>query len=187
MEQSYERPGSPTVPPQWEPFAWQNPSDTKENFIPGYVNTPSVWLRISPFIRLPYDLIRGSKPLGFQARPFADYADQIEEKTEGYGKAANRIIFATLPRTFYWYLLLRLPSLYFGRVARIFEEADLSLPEIKEMALETAVQGQCVFQAMERSTLPPRYEQLKVTWQSFIDDVMREWQTFNIISVLLLS
>ena len=185
--ESNERSGSPTVPPQWEPFAWQNPSDTKDDFIPGYVNTPSVWLRIGRFIRLPYDLIRGSKPLGFQARPFADYADQIEEKTEGYGKAANRIIFATLPRTFYWYLLLRLPSLYFGRVARIFEEADLSLPEIKEMALETAVQGQCVFQAMERSTLPPRYEQLKVTWQSFIDDVMREWQTFNIISVLLLS
>ena len=93
----------------------------------------------------------------------------------------------TLPKVFYLYLLLRLPSLYFGRVARIFEEADLSLPEIKQMALETAVQGQCDFHAMERSTLSPQYERLKVTWQSFIDDVMREWQTFNLISVLLLS
>jgi len=32
------------------------------------------------------------------------------------------------------------PSLYFSRVARIFEEADLTLPEIKKMALETASQ-----------------------------------------------
>ncbi|KJA14576.1 hypothetical protein HYPSUDRAFT_49018 [Hypholoma sublateritium FD-334 SS-4] len=47
----------------------------------------------------------------------------------------------TLPRQIYLHFLLRLPSLYFSRVARIFEEADLTLPEIKRMALETASQG----------------------------------------------
>ncbi|KAH6916458.1 hypothetical protein BKA70DRAFT_1092400 [Coprinopsis sp. MPI-PUGE-AT-0042] len=30
-------------------------------------------------------------------------------------------------------------------------------------------------------------ESLKPTWEGFIDSVMREWKTFNIISVLLLS
>ena len=47
----------------------------------------------------------------------------------------------TMPREVYLHFLLRLPSLYFSRVARIFEEADLTLPEIKKMALETASQG----------------------------------------------
>ena len=38
------------------------------------------------------------------------------------------------------YVFLRLSSPYFERrVARIFEEADLSFPEIKQMDLETAV------------------------------------------------
>ena len=179
LEHSYERPILPAVPSQQNVFAWQNPqAGLNGDFILNQANNPpSVWLQISRFIRLPYDLIRG---LADQARPGTDDPDE----TEGPGKTA---IFVTLPKVFYLYLLLRLPSLYFGRVARIFEEADLSLPEIKQMALETAVQGQCDFHAMERSTLSPQYERLKVTWQSFIDDVMREWQTFNLISVLLLS
>jgi len=92
----------------------------------------------------------------------------------------------TLPRTMYIYFLLRLPSFYFRRVARIFEDADMTLPEIKKMAIETAVQGQFDFHMMELST-PPQYERLTTTWQTFINDVMREWQTFNIVSVLLLS
>ncbi|TFK25135.1 hypothetical protein FA15DRAFT_591189, partial [Coprinopsis marcescibilis] len=35
--------------------------------------------------------------------------------------------------------------------------------------------------------MPRAYENLKNTWECFIDSVMREWKTFNIISVLLLS
>jgi len=86
----------------------------------------------------------------------------------------------------YLSFLFRLPSLYFGRVARIFEEADLTLPEIKEMAIETAIEGKFDLTTMENGALPPRYASLKATWQSFIDDLMREWKTFNVISVLLL-
>ena len=88
------------------------------------------------------------------------------------------------------HMLLRLPELYFSRVARIFEEADLSLPEIKKMALETASKGKemhSIHMAFETSSVPPAYESLKHTWESFIDCVMREWKTFNVISVLLLS
>jgi hypothetical protein len=96
-----------------------------------------------------------------------------------------------MPREVYLHFLLRLPSLYFSRVARIFEEADLTLPEIKKMALETASQGKNAqfdhIQVFESSNVPPQYERLKSTWESFIDSVMREWKTYNIISVLLLS
>ena len=97
-----------------------------------------------------------------------------------------------MPREVYLHFLLRLPSLYFSRVARIFEEADLTLPEIKKMALETASQGKngpfdIHILESNQNNVPPEYERLKSTWEAFIDSVMREWKTFNIISVLLLS
>ena len=95
------------------------------------------------------------------------------------------------PKQIYLLLLLRLPSLYFSRVARIFEDADMSLPEIKKMALETASQGLTheyeIEMAFESSSVPPAYKRLTSTWEFFIDSVMREWKTFNIISVLLLT
>ncbi|TFK34900.1 hypothetical protein BDQ12DRAFT_761076, partial [Crucibulum laeve] len=98
----------------------------------------------------------------------------------------------TVPGQIYLYFLLRLPSLYFSRVARIFEEADMSLPEIKRMALETASTGKnthfnILHMNVDPHKIPPAYESLKHTWESFIDSVMREYKTFNIISVLLLS
>ncbi|TFK34905.1 hypothetical protein BDQ12DRAFT_656329 [Crucibulum laeve] len=113
-----------------------------------------------------------------------------EEKTEGTWKYIIVFAVRTLPEQVYLHLLLRLPSLYFGRVARIFEEADMTLPEIKKMALETASRGKnAPFANMnfEPENVPPAYESLKHTWENFIDSVMREWKTFNIVSVLLLS
>ena len=46
----------------------------------------------------------------------------------------------TLPRQLYLYFLLRLPYMYFSRVTRIFEEADMSMPQIKQGTLEAAIQ-----------------------------------------------
>ena len=111
---------------------------------------------------------------------------------QGRYRAAATFVGQTLPRQIYLHLLLRLPSLYFSRVARIFEEADLTLPEIKKMALETASRGlPSTFDALTLeagiAAVPPQYEKLKTTWEEFIDSIMREWKTFNIISVLLLS
>ncbi|KIM38313.1 hypothetical protein M413DRAFT_244392 [Hebeloma cylindrosporum] len=117
------------------------------------------------------------------------YYPPSEVSESGYPSRAVTFVVQTMPREVYLHFLLRLPSLYFSRVARIFEEADLTLPEIKKMALETASQGkdaQFDIQAFE-SNVPPQYERLKSTWEAFIDSVMREWKTFNIISVLLLS
>jgi hypothetical protein len=106
------------------------------------------------------------------------------EDSEGYSRLS---FFLSSLSWIYLSFLFQLPSLYFGRVARIFEEADLTLPEIKEMAIETAIEGKFDLTTMENGALPPRYASLKATWQSFIDDLMREWKTFNIISVLLLT
>ena len=69
----------------------------------------------------------------------------------------------------------------------------MSMPEIKKMALEAASgwkdpakdlhQG-FIFDPQE---LSPPYASLQNSWQSFIDSLMREWKTLNVISVLLLS
>ena len=106
-------------------------------------------------------------------------------------EAAVEFWLVAFPKQMYLLFLLRLPSLYFSRVSRIFEEADMSLPEIKKMALETASQGLThefeMQMAFESPSVPPAYKRLTSTWESFIDSVMREWKTFNIISVLLLT
>ncbi|TFK25147.1 hypothetical protein FA15DRAFT_655388 [Coprinopsis marcescibilis] len=101
-----------------------------------------------------------------------------------------RYVAVGIPKEAYNLVLLRLPSLYFSRVARIFEEADLSLSEIKKMALKTASRSKATHLTpfhLETEEIPPVYASLKNTWESFIDSLMREWKTFNIISVLLLS
>ncbi|KAF8886608.1 hypothetical protein CPB84DRAFT_1539785 [Gymnopilus junonius] len=43
-----------------------------------------------------------------------------------------------VPRQLYLYMLLRLPSLYYSRVTRIFEEAQMSMPMIKQGILDAA-------------------------------------------------
>lgn len=102
----------------------------------------------------------------------------------------------TLPRLFYSHCLLRLPSLYHSRVARIFEEAEMTMPEIKKMALEIADQ-EMIHKASRSLTrhwgdhdysIPSSpYEDLKESWESFITSLIREWKTLNLVSVLLLS
>ena len=105
------------------------------------------------------------------------------------GEIAFRFLVTTLPSQIYLYMLFRLPSLYFSRVARIFEEAEMTLPELKKMAIETAlyVQSRVNLSAFELEEAPPQYDRLKTTWGTFIDSILREWETFNIISALLLS
>ncbi|KAH6916440.1 hypothetical protein BKA70DRAFT_1255789 [Coprinopsis sp. MPI-PUGE-AT-0042] len=98
-----------------------------------------------------------------------------------------------IPKEIYTFLLLRLPALYFSRVARIFEEADMTLGEIKKMVLDSAASNvqtrafDAVWYLPKPQQMPPAYDGLTNTWEAFIDSVMREWKTFNIISVLLLS
>ncbi|KAG6900290.1 hypothetical protein C0993_000263 [Termitomyces sp. T159_Od127] len=96
---------------------------------------------------------------------------------------AFNFLWECLPRQVYLHLLLRLPTFYWSRVARIFEEAEMTMPEIENVAL----------QAMGSITIEQLHltgsagANLKVTWETFIDSLLREWKTLNIVSVLLLS
>jgi hypothetical protein len=82
-------------------------------------------------------------------------------------------------------------SLYLSSTsARIFEEVDLSLPRLEEVALAITSQVKNAYfdiQVFESNNVPPEYERLKSTWEAFIDSIMRKWKTLNIISALLLS
>jgi hypothetical protein len=101
----------------------------------------------------------------------------------------------SVPRQLYLHLLLRIPALYFSRVTRIFEDARLSLPDIKRMARAKADQWnpsenfiwQPSMQTPDQMPLPRSLLQFRSSWESFIDSLMREWKTLNVISVLLLS
>ncbi|KAJ7165582.1 hypothetical protein C8R43DRAFT_832680, partial [Mycena crocata] len=58
----------------------------------------------------------------------------LDSDTEEASFAHAKIFFTdTLPRQVYLHLLLRLPSMYFSRVARIFEDAEVSRPDIERM------------------------------------------------------
>ena len=104
-----------------------------------------------------------------------------------HGKVILRYLSVTLPMQIYLLFLLRLPSLYSSRVDCIFEEVDITLPEIKSTVLKLASQGLNRFEIEVAFESSPVHKRLASTWESFIDSVMREWKIFNIISVLLLT
>jgi len=98
----------------------------------------------------------------------------------------------TVPRQIYLNFLLRLPYMYFSRVKRVFEEADMSMPQIKRGILEAAIRlTEPVKDVADAWKLEPvesvQYSRLQDTWQSFIDSLMKEWETLNIVSALLLT
>lgn len=156
----------------------------------------------------------------------------------------------TLPRVIYLHILLRIPSLYFSRVARIFEDAEVSKPDIQRMIEACGRDGshimgqaplgpgpanestngythkqQNVNNTMNTLAVPnntwspsaapatnlaavsmidlplplplpdewssplvsPSLVRFKISWEAFIDSLMREWKTLNVVSALLLS
>lgn len=122
----------------------------------------------------------------------------------------------TLPRQIYLHLLLRLPALYFSRVVRIFEEAEVSKQEIQKMIDACAPDGdfdpaieefrgrrtmspagtmrgkaepQRAFlpfpEEWNPPTVSPALARFKQSWEQFVDSLMREWKTLNLVSALL--
>ncbi|KAG6910183.1 hypothetical protein DXG01_012632 [Tephrocybe rancida] len=143
----------------------------------------------------------------------------------------------TLPREVYLNILLRLPAMYFTRVARIFEDAEVSRPDIQRMIESGGGSGSPFFGAApseqvteSRAEYPPTpvlsptmaagiglaahvgaaatagpqpplpfpdewtaplvspaLIRFKNSWEAFVDSLVREWKTLNVVSALLLS
>lgn len=144
-------------------------------------------------------------------------------KVKHYAESISTFITETLPRLFYLYALLRLPALYFSRVSRIFEDAEVSRPDVQRMidacyrpgytvplssnvnitsngyrSPAAGVSGQVGAAALlsDLDILPedwvapfvsPALVRFKHSWEAFIDTLMREWKTLNLVSALLLT
>ncbi|PPQ92315.1 hypothetical protein CVT25_008521 [Psilocybe cyanescens] len=169
------------------PFGHSRPSSGKPQYTTNYVPPPMAPRPMVPSPMVPPPMAYMLPPMTYAPPPMV--VRYTKDSTVDMTRLVVDFVTGTLPSQIYLHFLLRLPSLYFTRVARIFEEADLSLPELKKMALETAstTKGGLDVQIFESSNVPLQYTRLKSTWEGFIDSVMREWKTFNIISVLLLS
>jgi hypothetical protein len=167
-------------------------------------------------------------------------------------QSAVHLFTDTIPRQAYLHLQLRLPSLYWGRVCRIFEDAEISRAETQRMIDACRVDGSAflsvgrsgrvnaaqgangngmglsngngngqgigdgIAQRLQGAGLRPGYgrrvsarehwsrllplpedwtppnvspamARFKNSWEAFVDSVMREWKTLNIVSALLLS
>jgi len=113
----------------------------------------------------------------------------------------------TLPRQAYLILLLGLPALYWSRVARVFEDAELSRPDVQRMidacvvadetaAIEAAgLRGRSMPhrhtvllpfpEEWNPPTVSPALVRFKHSWEQFVDSLLREWKTLNLVSALL--
>ncbi|CUA76214.1 hypothetical protein RSOLAG22IIIB_12139 [Rhizoctonia solani] len=110
-------------------------------------------------------------------------------------------------RQIYRHFLLRLPSVYFTRVSKVFEEAELSRVEVQKMidASKRARrrrlrrgQRQAHSESNELDFWPneqewttpivsPSLQRFKQSWDEFMDSLQKEWKTLNVVSALLLS
>ncbi|TFY76837.1 hypothetical protein EWM64_g7176 [Hericium alpestre] len=114
-------------------------------------------------------------------------------------RPARMFVTDTLPRQMYLHMLMRLPSLYFTRVARIFEDAEVSRPEVQRMIDACfprdvgATRGHGHGHALpfpeewNPPTVSPALVRFRHSWEAFIDSLIREWKTLNVVSALLLS
>ncbi len=104
--------------------------------------------------------------------------------------ARNRDILAhaldQCARQTYRHLLLRLPSIYFSRVCRLFEDADVSRQEVMRM-IEGVAKGAEFPVDWVPPAVSPALTRFKNSWEEFVDQVLREWKTLNLVSALLLS
>jgi hypothetical protein len=89
----------------------------------------------------------------------------------------------------YLSILLFLPRLYFSRVERILKGAEMSMEDMEHMVVvglgKWNRKTDRIPVYIQNSHLYPAFGQFNSTWEFFIDSLMNEWRTFNIVSILL--
>jgi len=91
----------------------------------------------------------------------------------------------TLPRQMYRYLLLNIPAYYHSRFTDIVTDAGVRslIREIRHGNRQTVRHTDCPHEEIPKSR---RFIKFEETWNNFIESVVKEWETYNIISGLLL-
>ncbi|TFK68338.1 hypothetical protein BDN72DRAFT_960327 [Pluteus cervinus] len=96
-------------------------------------------------------------------------------------------------RQLYWHLLLRVPEVYWSRVSRMIQAADIPDAELASLLYEVKVNhpgfaSSCYTLPMSNAKWSSEsYLQLEHSWENFLDSAMREWKIMNLVSVLLLG
>ncbi|KAG6887152.1 hypothetical protein C0995_000960 [Termitomyces sp. Mi166 len=89
-------------------------------------------------------------------------------------------LLSALPREIYLYFLLTLPLLYVSRVDEIFQEVERNKSAIEHKMANDVPPWQQTLAADS-----PGITRLVNSWGYFIDSSVKEWETLNIVSVLL--
>ncbi|KAF8185178.1 hypothetical protein BJ912DRAFT_973825 [Pholiota molesta] len=150
-----------------------------------------------PFFRTaPYhDIETGD---GYSSSAAYDCDDLIPvDSIQNFFKDARLFVADTLPRELYLNLLLRLPSMYFCRVARPRGRSPTPLATVGGMLAPGAISGiglsaqVSVAPAASMMHLPLPFPDEWTppvhSWEAFIDSLLREWKTLNVVSALLAS
>jgi hypothetical protein len=104
-------------------------------------------------------------------------------------------LFDSIPRQVYSTVgFLQIPTFYQMRVFRAFEDVGMSIPEIRGAMLDITQQkleGDNPDKTRPRrpssKSDAKKFKKLLEAWKEFVETVVKEWETFNIISALLLS
>ncbi|GBE85243.1 hypothetical protein SCP_0704300 [Sparassis crispa] len=125
---------------------------------------------------------------------------------KAFATSTDTVIMDVLPCQVYLCLLLWIPAVYLSRVARVFEDAEVSKPDIQRMinactpdesSGATPTDGGSLLRPICRPSLPlpatedwnppmvsPALVRFKHSWEIFIDSLLREWKTLNLVSAL---
>lgn len=104
-------------------------------------------------------------------------------------------VFDSIPHQVYSTVgFLQIPTFYQMRVFRAFEDVGMSVPEIRGAMLDITQQkleGDNPDKTRPRrpssKSDAKKFKKLLEAWKEFVETVVKEWETFNIISALLLS
>lgn len=128
-------------------------------------NSPRSTRVISHAINHPGEIFAPTDPYSFCSIQHP-CEDEWDARYTLFTHYSNQIV-----RQIYSHFLLKLPSIYFTRISRVFKEAKISGEDIDNLTVMSASRDVEVFE--ER-------------WTEFVGLLVEEWKTLNIISALLL-
>jgi len=81
-------------------------------------------------------------------------------------------------RQSYRHFLFRMPSMYFSRVAKVFYNSRIKVEDLTQLKKAGK---------LDPNEVTPAIRRFRALWNEFVDTLVEEWKTLNIISTLLLS
>ncbi|KAL6300097.1 hypothetical protein BKA93DRAFT_829381 [Sparassis latifolia] len=162
------------------------------------------WLRRGNLSRLPEPVLQGTDDVRDDSSSPHGMAER--RRWKAFATSTDTVIMDVLPCQVYLCLLLWIPAVYLSRVARVFEDAEVSKPDIQRMinactpdesSGATPTDGGSLLRPICRPSLPlpatedwnppmvsPALVRFKHSWEIFIDSLLREWKTLNLVSAL---